>query len=691
MPSSSVHLQVFISSVCVCLCAFLIKAQASDHADLHNELVLLALHPPRREYKAATQFDMQTQSAQLVASRPSKEFEREARRMSVSKGSPTRVKQGPRIKHIMSRRRRRSTSLGVIGGIGDDVRADTDSFINLAGAVKPFDKDLGQGDFKVAPAEGPSHRVALVTSRQALDMTAVASAPTASVASTVPGAAMAVPAIPTAVPIPVIEHTEEEIAARKEEVAHGDAGAHGEGSHGESEHSIFRIEVTQLDNLYFHLILVGMLVFTIVIDRLEWFADRAVKGNRANEMFLARVNSEIMMFGFVGLGVFLFSQIFNPPEEKFIFFEFVDIFCSLGAVILIFMAGALFAMKRRMERQWLSVYDSGGEQRWLDELRAATSIVQVDRQGILCHIMGARFRALHKLANEFDFSLYLQDSLAKNVCDLMNVNWITWVVLLILTLAWTIFRMFLGHLFVHHTAYMNLYAGGIWLTWLLHVSLEWVSRASWRTLERNLGGSSLSTLRKALEDAIKLAHGADDPTTKMEKVKQGMVQPFASRHADWLEQTTQIVAICSAFEGAGYLMHIMFNIRHHQMSAWWHAVFIVPLCLNLFVHLPGIMSHYSTVQAYFCPDGDVMDATLAAAHQVEQDLLFVRKQLQARGDWQRDSPHTFGSVRALAVFLRGVSVHISDTRVRRLFSALDKDASGGLGADEFAQAIQQAI
>merc|ERR1719218_34716 len=75
--------------------------------------------------------------------------------------------------------------------------------------------------------------------------------------------------------------------------------------------------------------------------------------SKTETMLLQRINAELMMFGIVGLGVFIGTNIVSDvPAEFFRVFEFTDILCSLGACGLIGIAAVLFLLRRVMERRW---------------------------------------------------------------------------------------------------------------------------------------------------------------------------------------------------------------------------------------------------------------------------------------------------------------------------------------------------
>lgn len=432
-----------------------------------------------------------------------------------------------------------------------------------------------------------------------------------------------------------------------------------------THHSIFCITFATLDSMYFHCLLIGMLAFTIVVDRLESVAKFLASGNASHQRFLKRVNAEIMMFGFVGLGVFLFSQLERPSNSHFVFFEFVDIFCSLGAVVIIIMAVVLFAMQKRLERTYCCL-----------ESPQDHSTSAIAHQSKLS-IMRDRFRTKHNLAPDFDFSLYLRESLAKNVCDLMDISWVTWIVLLFGVGVFTFVRWLLGPLFTLPTSYIAAYTVGAWTTWVLHIIILGIVTRSSARLDEDLGMANASS-------NIGGAQGLRGAETPLE------ASAFSARQCAVIEQVLQVVSITTGAFWALYFMHLIYNISVSGLSTLWHVAILLPLLLNLLLHLPAIIAKYSLLQAYYDPDHEIMDDTIARIAQIDEDIRFMRRQLKHRSGWERDLPTAFRGSKDLASFLSGLQVVFAGERVERLFQAIDKDASGTIDADEFIQAVGEA-
>merc|ERR550514_280404 len=164
-------------------------------------------------------------------------------------------------------------------------------------------------------------------------------------------------------------------------------------------------------------------------------------------------------------------------------------------------------------------------------------------------------------------------------------------------------------------------------------------------------------------------------------------RPLSDNVLSILQQVLQLISVASSFLWAFYFMHIMYNISAYGLPHWWHYVFMAPLVMNLVVHLPSVISQYSLVQAYYLPDPDVMDATISMAHEVDEDLNFIRRQLDARAGWQEKVPNVINSSADLAKFLKSLDVTFNMDRIKRIFQAIDKDASGQLDAEEFRRAV----
>lgn len=422
--------------------------------------------------------------------------------------------------------------------------------------------------------------------------------------------------------------------------------------------------------MYFYLVLLGMLAFSVVIDRLEAAAVWLASGRRSKQVFLERVNAEVMMFGFVGLGVFLFSQIKQPSSQHFEFFEFVDIFCSLSAVVIILMAVVLLMIQHRLEKKYVGLHASEeGNHR----------DVQAQVQQVKLLIMRERFFEKHSLPPDFDFTLYLRESLAKNVCDIMDIKWGTWVAILSLVVIFTVVRRFQGPLFQMPESYMMAYVIAAWVIWICHLMLWCVVRHAYEGLEEDLGVIHIFEVKRA-----KFPEGEPSASSAEEKA---VAVPLGHQQATVIERSLQILAICHGGLWAMYFMHLIYNISHSQLSYWWHPALMLPLFMTLLAQLPSIVARFSLVQAYYVPDHGVLDDTISQSAQSSEDLLFIRRQLSLRSGWERQLPKEFRGSKELSTFLRNCQIFFAEERVDRVFQAIDKDASDNIDALEFVMAL----
>ena len=77
----------------------------------------------------------------------------------------------------------------------------------------------------------------------------------------------------------------------------------------------------------------------VVIDLLLRVLTRVAEGDRCLEMFVSRFVGELTMFGAVAITLLILSQALGDTLEhsSHVVLEFVDVFCSVGACLLIAM------------------------------------------------------------------------------------------------------------------------------------------------------------------------------------------------------------------------------------------------------------------------------------------------------------------------------------------------------------------
>jgi len=475
------------------------------------------------------------------------------------------------------------------------------------------------------------------------------------------------------------------------EPAFSDHAAPGEESNPHKHPSIFKLHFAQLDREVFWWVLIAMLAFTIVVDRMEYYATLASEHDMTKQMYLARLNAELMMFGLVSTCVFVTEQFFEPSVEDVILFEFVDIFCSAGACGLFITGLVLFILHHTMERQW-KVF--GGRENQSHSMReehrtqaardASSSLLaqalhadyldQVDVKHCEFCIMSARFKRAHALPDGFDYPEYLKLSLTDSICDLMNINWVSWLMVLGFAIFLYVFHYMHGHYTVG--GYFVVFAVGVAVLFLVHILVYVAVLQGNKYLSEGLGCDSLKTLQEQLREAV------ENP----ELLSVEPVQRLNNKLVYLLEQTIQLVGLATSFQGAFFCMHILYNVP----STVWRLVLFTPIVLNSTVLLPLIISHFTVLKAYCSPDHAILDMTLEWSTKLEEDFNFLSKQLKT----EKVSLEKFRSElngNSQTTFLKSMvdmGIHCSSKRAYRMYKAL-ADERGQVDPNAVIDALPQ--
>eukprot|EP00746_Dinoflagellata_sp_MGD_P000116 gnl/MRDRNA2_/MRDRNA2_100206_c0_seq1.p1 gnl/MRDRNA2_/MRDRNA2_100206_c0~~gnl/MRDRNA2_/MRDRNA2_100206_c0_seq1.p1 ORF type:complete len:641 (-),score=63.93 gnl/MRDRNA2_/MRDRNA2_100206_c0_seq1:57-1979(-) len=394
--------------------------------------------------------------------------------------------------------------------------------------------------------------------------------------------------------------------------------------HQQLEHySVFMVPWKKLDRAAFWLILVCMILFIMLIDQCESILTKWCKHEKTDRMFINRVKGKLTIFGIVGLGAFIATNFVSYiPEEYFQLFEFIDILCSLGAVGVIVMAVILWMLRRIMERRWAVL-----EYRQDDIPRNGDGRIRMDQSTMRqfeWSLMSRKFRLHQQLPSAFSYLKYLRECLAQNVCELMNLNWWSWLLLLLFSLIG------LGACWLHQGAcslrnnvwdkhYVIGFLVLVWGTFVLFVFVHFEVNSARAHLREELGiqdqtqerlEKSLSTLESVFSMSDSSRIGVPD-------------HPKSSAWAGRIKQVLQFLSLGTAFEAAFYLLNVKFNLTRQRYSWLWHFAMVIPLFLNFFCMLPMIISRFTMVEAYFSPDYDAIDNVVHSMRLHHEDLRFM--------------------------------------------------------------------
>jgi len=429
-----------------------------------------------------------------------------------------------------------------------------------------------------------------------------------------------------------------------------------------------------------------MLVFTIIVDRIENYAAEKAEHSHNNKKFLSRVNAELMMFGTVGLFLFCMKNVKDLPEDQDVLIEFVDILCSMGACGLIAMASVLLAVRHLNDWKFkeLEAVNLIGQLveptgpvgsygvTWAESFNASW-LLPMDYQ-----VMWKRFEAEHDLPSDFVYSDYLKNTLCNNACDLMDIKWYTWGVMLIISAAFLAVRVLNGTHF-HNIVYITGFSVMNWSMLVFFCFLLWVINAKYAELVTLIRQDEQELNKAGVKMGHRFKKGGkfhSSPDTKAEEWSRRV------------EFAMQLLALLNSFLISFYFMHLMYNLQADDRPWWWRPLLLFPLMISLFVLLPLCTSRFTVTEAYLSPDSDALDQTLQEISQLEEDFDYIRRIWVTKDKPQFPALEEGVDIDGLAKVLREMKIHISKTRVHRIFKAMDTDKSGDVTAEELTKRLE---
>lgn len=501
------------------------------------------------------------------------------------------------------------------------------------------------------------------------------------------GSSSTLPPLPLTA-IPIIRHAKPPNKLANEISNYAGLGSeHVDNMKGSKHSSVFKLRFDELDIGVFWFILVCMLLFTIVVDRLEFVIAAKTGHNMARQMYLNRLNAELLMFGVVSSVVLISEQFYQPSVATEVIFEFVGIFCSVGAFGLFISGMVLLIMHHWMERRWKFFggrqqgshlredqrmqFERAAANSLLQDALSATSLRRVDVQHCEYCIMSARFKRSHALPEAFDYSEYLKLCLTSSICDLISINWISWVVVFVFALCLYEFHVLYGQYTQH--VYVIIFAVGVWFLAIVHITALVVVLQAKMYLRQGLGCNVLSSLQESLREAVQ--------TPSLLSVHP--VQRLNNRLVSVLEQTIQFIGLATSFQGAFLVMHVLYNVQH-----WgWRVSLVAPMVIDAVVLLPLITSNFTVIKAYYSPDYAIVDSTLEWSSKVEEDVRFVAKQLRMNEPIEKyRNALQSTSKEAFLQSMIDMGFHISPQRAHRVYAAFS-DEKGMLDQNTFVDAL----
>jgi hypothetical protein len=371
-----------------------------------------------------------------------------------------------------------------------------------------------------------------------------------------------------------------------------------------------------------------------------------------------------MMFGCVGLFIFLSENLLvgRIPHSQAVIVEFVDILCSLGACNLIAIASMLLVTRRFSRKMWVGLNKREVQNEDLEqELNQGSMLKGIGPAEF--QLMASHFGFCHHIPKA-QYHEYLSECLAMNACELMDVPWYGWVVIMVVCVAFLFFDIVRKEQ-PQDSTYLLVFA-----------VLNWVSFLAWAGI-----WSTIQYLRALLR-----THLVKAPREPSEgETWEGQVPPWMCKPqwGDRLEFGMQMLTLLNSLLISFYAMLLYHNLRvagfDYRADLWM----LSPLLMSLVGWLPTCITSYTVIQAYCVPNDCILDDILQHLHQFEDDMQYVRRIWKSGLE---DSIRGFGAQGIDEEGLRNVfekaRLPISADRLHRIFKELDEDQSGTVDVDE---------
>lgn len=443
----------------------------------------------------------------------------------------------------------------------------------------------------------------------------------------------------------------------------------------------FRLIIAS-DRLWF--MMVGMIVFMCAVDRLQYLTTLWTDTDYCRKLFIDRVNAELVMFGIVSISLFLFESIIYQMQVNEMYqFHYTDLICSIGACTLIFYGGFLMAFISKVTRHYM-----------VFKKRA------IDDAGLEIYSMAAYFLSQTVVEPGFDFGMYMKESLAQAICDLICLDYKPWLAMLAPAGAMYALTLSMDISQAHAEQLICGFAVSCYVTLIVAIIFALVMRRTRNRLRHCLGVHDIEKIRAEVADyrSVNLGdmpHPSGEFATKLQSVARQLTDPVAkpdTSHTWLIAYGLQVLALLTTMMLSFYLCHFMHNIIVYCLPGWWHAVCVCPLALQYFM-LPGIVSDVAVVEAVLTPNAEVLDRVVESIRVVEQDRLHVYSQLEnaasvgkldvAELEKKIKADGTIGWLKEFQSYTAKLNVHMSRKRMHRVLLEIDFSNARELTASEF--------
>jgi len=437
---------------------------------------------------------------------------------------------------------------------------------------------------------------------------------------------------------------------------------------------IFELKSKKLDNAQFWILFAGMIFYGLLIDRIQFFTQRAVENNRCSKMIFDRVVTEFMVFGIVAITIFIGTNLDPNLDEKFPYcvthLTYADVLVSFAACSLIGL-GALYAWMRNQISERLQGFE-GDEHKDTAIPKVGTwTPMNVKQQSV--------FLKRNKLTTDsFNWNMYFQESLSHQICDIINITWVTWLVTFIVLLPVVVYKSFIATDHAKASAYIN---GFLFTTWFFCL-LTLATVVKIRLLRGKLYNALDGYLKTHRPDEVdEDSEDEDSDAEDLADVEQPM--QWWSEFMAWLMQFESLI-VC--FLLGMYVMHLTYNLKIYKddlsyPALWYHLGFLLPLLFSLFVLFPLGLVELTTVQAFSAPDQEVLHTIISEVRQAHTDLVFIQNKITGLGGAGQaktlllnanDGDDTVKRMDLMSILV-SLDVHLTKGRALGVFDLVDQE------------------
>lgn len=381
---------------------------------------------------------------------------------------------------------------------------------------------------------------------------------------------------------------------------------------------IFELKSTKLDKAQFWIIFAGMVFYGLLIDRVQNYVQSKVEGNRCSKMIYDRTITEFMVFGIVAITIFIGTNVDPYLDKKYPYcvthLTFADVLVSFAACSLIVLGGLYSWMRHRTEEHLQGFEGDAHHETTIPKLGTWTPMT-VKQQSV--------FFERHSLTlAEFNWNMYFQESLAHQICDLINITWVTWLVTFIALLPMVLYKGFV----VEDPASLQAYVNGFLITTWAFGMLTLVTVLKIRQLRGKLYRSVDGYLRER-RPAEMDADSEDESVSQLEEVEEDM-----HWWSEFLAGLMQFESLIVCFLLGMYVMHLSYNLKTYKAemgaAVWmYHVGFLVPLLVSLVVLFPLGLVELTSIQAFTTPDMEMLHTICDEVRQAHMDLCLIRDRI----------------------------------------------------------------